>query len=507
MAQRQPRMSLEPSGCIPYSYANDKSKQKSKRQRIIYAVAFFIYFGSAIAFYSGHENWRVLDALYFSVVVLTTVGYGDFIPNSDAAKVFTSFFVLFGVILVAVVLSQILADIFFSRQNEVKKNQAQRVHHLLKLHSIDEPLVVSRFQRVSQWLSTYAKKPFLTLVVFGSGVLVVTVHEKKTFGEALYFVCITCTTVGFGDVSFTSDVGKGFALLWIPLTTLVFSYWAGVSVEYVFGEIAVDSELEHKLSRDLFNLIDVNHDDSLTLDEWMAFVLVDCGYVDLDVLNAVKRRFHELDKDGGGTIPWKEFFVTSTFEFAEPDVDAAPTESDSLAPTESDSLVPTDSDCLVPTASTSTESEGLESIESQGVATQEFQLQQSTQSANVHPQLSPPTPTGSCQTPGSTFGCVVASNTTANPRVTANPMVAATDTHTDFNNGSSVDVVGVHKYPATTETNNDWNNGTATMDAVGDSTMHHVTTHAHPPTLSTLPKLRTRLRKNRVIPISEATEC
>lgn len=53
-------------------------------------------------FYSLVEGWRWLDSLYFSVVTLATVGFGDFTPETDAGKIFTVLFILNGVgILVA----------------------------------------------------------------------------------------------------------------------------------------------------------------------------------------------------------------------------------------------------------------------------------------------------------------------------------------------------------------------------------------------------------------------
>ncbi len=48
-------------------------------------------------FYSLVEGLRLLDAFYFSVLTLTTVGYGDFTPKTDAGKLFTAFYVLIGV--------------------------------------------------------------------------------------------------------------------------------------------------------------------------------------------------------------------------------------------------------------------------------------------------------------------------------------------------------------------------------------------------------------------------
>ncbi|MBI5036138.1 two pore domain potassium channel family protein [Candidatus Micrarchaeota archaeon] len=43
------------------------------------------------------ENWSFIDALYFSSATLTTVGYGDIVPKTDAAKVFAIFYMFFGI--------------------------------------------------------------------------------------------------------------------------------------------------------------------------------------------------------------------------------------------------------------------------------------------------------------------------------------------------------------------------------------------------------------------------
>jgi voltage-gated potassium channel len=52
---------------------------------------------SGTGFYSLVEGLRFVDALYFSVITLTTVGYGDFAPETDAGKLFTAVYVLVGV--------------------------------------------------------------------------------------------------------------------------------------------------------------------------------------------------------------------------------------------------------------------------------------------------------------------------------------------------------------------------------------------------------------------------
>lgn len=51
---------------------------------------------SGMIFYHSVEGWTWLDSLYFSVITLTTVGYGDFAPHTDAGKIFTIIYILVG---------------------------------------------------------------------------------------------------------------------------------------------------------------------------------------------------------------------------------------------------------------------------------------------------------------------------------------------------------------------------------------------------------------------------
>jgi voltage-gated potassium channel len=52
------------------------------------------------------KRLTVIQALYFSIVTLTTVGYGDFAPTSDGTQIFTIIYILTGLgILVALLAS------------------------------------------------------------------------------------------------------------------------------------------------------------------------------------------------------------------------------------------------------------------------------------------------------------------------------------------------------------------------------------------------------------------
>ena len=64
-------------------------------------LALVVFFAFGVLYFSLAEGFTVIDSLYFTVVVLTTVGYGDLGPFSARAKVVICFFVLYAMLLAA----------------------------------------------------------------------------------------------------------------------------------------------------------------------------------------------------------------------------------------------------------------------------------------------------------------------------------------------------------------------------------------------------------------------
>lgn len=62
---------------------------------VFYVVVTLLTTGTIV--YSLAERWSPLDSLYFCVVTLATIGYGDLHPTTDFTKAFTIVYVFLGV--------------------------------------------------------------------------------------------------------------------------------------------------------------------------------------------------------------------------------------------------------------------------------------------------------------------------------------------------------------------------------------------------------------------------
>lgn len=72
------------------------------------------------------EGWTPIDSLYFSVVTLATVGYGDIHPVTDLGKLFTILYILSGVGVLVVFASRVVNAMVTDRSNAIRMREERR---------------------------------------------------------------------------------------------------------------------------------------------------------------------------------------------------------------------------------------------------------------------------------------------------------------------------------------------------------------------------------------------
>lgn len=94
-------------------------KDDEYRDLLITTIA-VLTFGSSVYHYL--EGWSWIDSIYFSVVTLTTVGYGDFSPQTDGGKLFTIFYIIIGLGLILSFIQTVYghyAEMKFGKENNI----------------------------------------------------------------------------------------------------------------------------------------------------------------------------------------------------------------------------------------------------------------------------------------------------------------------------------------------------------------------------------------------------
>lgn len=69
--------------------------RNNEYRKLLLITSIIIGFGTT--FYHYIEVWSWIDAAYFSVITLTTIGYGDFSLATDLGKLFTIGYIVIGV--------------------------------------------------------------------------------------------------------------------------------------------------------------------------------------------------------------------------------------------------------------------------------------------------------------------------------------------------------------------------------------------------------------------------
>lgn len=70
-------------------------------------------------FYNQVEGLRWIDAFYFSTMTLTTIGYGDITPQTDAGKLFTMFYAVMGIGIIGAFANYLLRNTVIRRQLKI----------------------------------------------------------------------------------------------------------------------------------------------------------------------------------------------------------------------------------------------------------------------------------------------------------------------------------------------------------------------------------------------------
>ena len=286
-------------------------------------LAVVLYFAMGLIFYTQHEGWTFTDSLYFCMVTVTTVGYGDqgsfyadgatstAITDSDEAMLFTAFFVAYGIGVISVCLSYAIEKLMAAKDAAMHALQESALDALLD-EDVDDEADDEETNRKEEAEEKAAKSSMafvstalswlVVLVIFGLGILVMTLEEPATnrFVHALYWLVITGTTVGYGDLGPTTDGGKWFCIFYLLLLTATVAKLVSDFADWVTkeDEAAKNVKKDMRFSEELLQALDLNGDKRIMKWEWLAGMLVRLQYVKPDAVARILVHFDKSNIDG-----------------------------------------------------------------------------------------------------------------------------------------------------------------------------------------------------------------
>lgn len=263
-----------------------------------------IYFGiGIICFYvvknqiSGKKTNGIVDALYFCMVTMTTVGYGDLVPQSVLAKLLACAFVFSGMALVGLILSE-AADYLVEKQEILI---VRALHARKKLGPSDFMNEISTNKTRYKFVLVLVF--LLILIVIGT--MFLTLVEELDIVDAFYCVCVTITTLGYGDNSFSTEGGRVFAVLWILTSTIClaqfFLYVAELNTEKRQNAL-VERVLNRPVTNEDLEAADLDNDGVVDEAEFVLYKLEEMGKITREDVLLVRKEFKELDVDQSGTL-------------------------------------------------------------------------------------------------------------------------------------------------------------------------------------------------------------
>ncbi|PQM37195.1 two-pore potassium channel 3-like [Prunus yedoensis var. nudiflora] len=182
---------------------------------IVYVIIGIVIFCTTGASFKGQETYKPVDALYFIVVTLCTIGYGDIVPETTLTKLFTCFFILVGFGFIDILLNGLVAYICDRQESVLLSTMDEtKFNNMIQTYMIDREKGRMRI-RIKVGLA-------LSVVIGCIAIGTIAVHflEDMSWINSFYLSVTSVTTVGYGDFAFKTVGGRCFAIVWLLVSTL-----------------------------------------------------------------------------------------------------------------------------------------------------------------------------------------------------------------------------------------------------------------------------------------------
>lgn len=276
------------------------------------------YLAVGVLYYWQTTDWTLLQSLYFVIITLTSVGFGDLAPVDESARLVTAAYILFGVGILGTALGEVVSSLL-----NVDATPAGRIIKWLS-GSADTAEAEEDQTEVDQLLgSGDAKAGLLSTLGTVGGTLVIgalafrLLEPGLSLSDAVYYAVVTVTTVGYGDFSPQTELGQVFVSGYALFGTILLArslgalaalplerrrlYQQQLVLEQYGGEL--DAEELEDLQTTLVDLDLCNPQRGYcTKSDFALAMLVRQDKVTRNDVQVVLNTFDKLDIDGSGEL-------------------------------------------------------------------------------------------------------------------------------------------------------------------------------------------------------------
>lgn len=263
-----------------------------------------------------------IDTVYFIAITVTTVGYGDMSPKSDAGKIFVMVFIVVGVALAGVMMTKITDWMLETQKNAVKRSEQKaqemmqkdlaKLKQNLGAHVSEAELARSLSSKEAQGKSKVEANPIASALVVISivvtlGAVVMGQLEGISFLDGCYWSIVTSTTVGYGDVTPKSDDGRIFASFYAFITVGVMGWAVGqIASSAISTSVEASAHVEaFKLTPE--SLVQMGGEKGYVDQyDFAVAMMLAMGKATQEDFDLVAKRFNELDVNHDKTLDAKD---------------------------------------------------------------------------------------------------------------------------------------------------------------------------------------------------------
>jgi len=249
-------------------------------------LIFWIWCLLSAAVMSWIEGWDYNESVYFTIVTIAAVGYGDYYPTSDIGMLVNTFLIITYIALlgwvVSVVANYVLMHAMRSNSGGGRMSTKSSVRRICILAG-------------------------MIFLFIGINVLIMMIEEDWSFIRSLHFSVVTLSTVGYGDISPTKEKSRAWICVYILIIITMVAKLMNMSMDTAMAVVrreklgkAIESNLR------LVEILDADGDGRISEFEYLSRMLVFTRLVNKTELEALMKGFYDVDTDRNGYVDVQE---------------------------------------------------------------------------------------------------------------------------------------------------------------------------------------------------------